>query len=88
MSLHDVDKLSDNRIEPMVNAPDGVANRMAHATLGITLKDAGSTVSSRIAMKDGKVEVFDSSDGRVARVGVRETDTQGAVDVAKPGGTI
>lgn len=88
MSLWDIDKTGSVRETPTINADDGVANRMAHATTAITLRDAGSAVSSRVTTKDGKIEVFNSSDSRIARVGVRETDTEGAVDVAKPGGAL
>lgn len=85
MSLFDVDKSSSNRAQPALNVSDSVAVRMAHGTLAITLVDTASSVKSRTALGDGKIEVYNSSDSRIARLGVRETDTDGAVDVAKPG---
>lgn len=88
MSLFDVDKQGDFRVQPALNADDNVANRMAHATAAITLRDTASSVTSRAVMKDGKLEVYNSSDSRVARIGVRETDTEGAVDTAKPGSSV
>jgi hypothetical protein len=88
MSLWDIDKANSNRALPLLNADDAVVNRMAHTTTAFTLQDIGSSVSSRVVAKDGKVEVYNSSDDRIARVGVREEDSEGAVDVAKPGGAI
>jgi len=88
MGLHDVDKSSAFRGNPSPNASDQVQGRMAHGTFGVTLVDTSSNVTARVAIVDGKVEVYNSSGDRIARVGVRETDTEGAVDVAKPGDTL
>jgi len=85
MSLFDIDKTSSDRSQPSLNVDDVHTARMAHGTLAITLADTSSSVKSRTALGDGKVEVYNSSDERIARLGVRETDTEGAVDVAKPG---
>lgn len=85
MSLHDVDKSGDSRLQPLLNADDRNGARMAHATLAITLVDTSSNVKARATLVDGKVEVYNSSSERTVRIGVREADTEGAVDVAKPG---
>lgn len=90
MSLHDVDMGTGMRTKPALNVSDGLAgaNRMAHGTLGVTLVDQSSDVVARVVLVDGKVEVYNSSGVRIGRIGVRETDTDGAVDVAKPGQTL
>lgn len=88
MSLHDVDKDGGSRSNPSLNVGDALAVRMAHATMGVTLVDEASGVSARVTFRDGKVEVYNSSDERLARVGVRESDTDGAVDVAHPGSAL
>jgi len=88
MSMWDVDKSSDTRGNPGLNVSDQVAARMAHGTFGITLVDTASSVVARVALVDGKVEVYNSAGERIARVGVRESDTDGTVDVAKPGDTL
>ena len=85
MSLHDVDKGGDSRSNPSLNVQDALAVRMSHGTMGVTLVDEASGVVARVTFRDGKVEVFNSSNERIARVGVRESDTQGTVDVAHPG---
>lgn len=88
MALHDVDKSSDMRGNPAPNVSDQVGVRMAHGTFGVTLVDTSSTVVARVVLVDGKVEVWNASNERIGRLGVREDDTDGAVDVAKPGDTL
>jgi hypothetical protein len=88
MSLWDIDKTTTNRGVSKLNAPDNVTERMAHGSFGITLQDDVSDVTARVTMRDGHVEVYRDDDTLVARVGVRPTDTDGAVDVAKPGSAL
>jgi len=60
MSLHDVDKQSDNRANPRPNADDGVVNRMAHNTSGNTNRTAGLGVKQRMVFKNGLIMTYDS----------------------------
>lgn len=87
MSLSDVDKQSTNRATPGLNVSDNLpaSSRMAHSTFGVTLIDEATGTSSRLVIVDGKFEVYNSTGSLIARGGVRPTDTEGAVDVAKPG---
>lgn len=86
MSLTDVDKNLLNRSKPALNAEDGMPAeaRMSHSTMGVTLKDENSTVVARVVFADGKVEVYRSDGTLVSRIGLRPSDSDGAVDVAKP----
>ncbi len=87
MSMTDTDKSSLNRGQPGLNVDDSLSQtvRMAHSTFGVTLIDEATGISSRLVVVDGKFEIYDSSNNLVARGGVRPADTEGAVDVAKPG---
>lgn len=85
MGLHDVDKSSDLRGNPAPNVSDQIKARMAHATFAITLVDAASDVSARVALVDGVIEVRKNDDSLLFRGGLRPSDSEGAVDMAKPG---
>lgn len=67
MSLHDLDKNTVNRSQPLPNTNDGVANRMAHNTTQTTYKSSGDTNSQRITMKNGMVLTYDS-ENRISSV--------------------
>lgn len=62
MSLHDIDKQSDDRANPTLNADDNVANRMSHNTLGNTYRTAGLGVKQRMVFKTGLILTYDQDD--------------------------
>lgn len=88
MSLHDVDKAGGNRSQPTLNTADVVQGRMAHGTFGVTLVDTSSSVQARVVIVDGNIEVYKSDNTLIFRGGVRPTDSDGAIDMAKPGGAL
>lgn len=56
MSIWDSDKTSNNRLKPTINAKDGVVNRMAHGTIGFTLKQEDSDATlGKLILKDGRL---------------------------------
>lgn len=88
MALHDVDKRSDKRIEPVPNAPDKLPAdvRMAHGTFSISLTSEGSETSAKLVFKDGKFEIYRSDGTKLASLTeARAADGEAAVDIAKPG---
>lgn len=85
MSLWDTDKNHSLRISPIINSGDVVPNRMAHGTTGFTLKQDGDGEIAKLVVKDGRFQVYKVDGTLIAQGGVRESDQDGAVDVAKPG---
>lgn len=59
MSLHDVDKTSNNRITPRVNAPDPVTERMSHNTYSNTYRSSDGAVTQRMVFKNGLILTYD-----------------------------
>lgn len=56
MSLWDKDKLTNNRLNPSPQAKDLQSSRMAHGTIGFTLKqeDTDETLG-KLILKDGRL---------------------------------
>lgn len=67
MGLHDIDKQSDTRANPKLNADDNVANRMSHNTLGNTYRTAGLEVTQRMRFMNGLLLTYDA-DNKVSSV--------------------
>lgn len=67
MALHDVDKANGDRANPLLNADDGVQNRMSHNTAGNTYRTAGLGVTPRMVFKNGLILTYDAQD-RVSSV--------------------
>lgn len=68
MSLHDVDKERDRRIEPRPNQNDQQNQRMAHNTTQTTYKKESPTVTKqRLVHKNALILTYDS-EGRVSSV--------------------
>jgi hypothetical protein len=85
--LHDVSKNDENRIlniEP--NAEDALQPklRMAHDTTQITYIDESDSSGRGVSLKNGKLEVVDSNDNTVARLGFDDTDADSKAKIAKP----
>lgn len=56
MSMWDRDKTSDKRLNPMPQAKDENQARMAHGTIGFTLKQEDSdTTLGKLVIKDGRL---------------------------------
>ena len=56
MAIHDVDKKNNNRVMPMPNVKDVNSNRLAHGTIGFTLKGEDSDASlGKLIIKDGRL---------------------------------
>ncbi len=87
MSLWDRDKRGRRRLSPVTENQDRIApeDRMSHGTQVFTLRDEGDSTSVTLRIKDGKLEVTNSSGSVISRLGYRSSDQDGAVDVAKPG---
>lgn len=86
MGLHDVGKNSDSRGMAMPNAGDVSPSRMAHGTFGVTLAEGSASASAgKMVFRDGKIEIYRNDGTLVGRFGVRPADSDGAVDVARPG---
>lgn len=60
MAMHDVDKQSDDRANPVLNVEDKVAVRMAHNTAGNTYRTTGLDVKQRMIFKNGLIITYDS----------------------------
>lgn len=67
MSLVDADKQNDDRMNPVLNADDNVANRMSHNTSGNTYRTTGLGVTQRMIFKNGLILTYDSQN-RVSSV--------------------
>lgn len=61
MSIVDIDKVSTNRSTPDLNTNDSSIVRRAHNTNGNTYRRAGSTVTQRMAFKNGLILTYDSA---------------------------
>lgn len=86
MSLIDADKNSDNRATPILNADDGVANRMAHKTVGTTYKTAGNADTNRLIFDKSSVKGFDQSNRNNIFIGYNPAiSTRPIVRIAKDG---
>lgn len=86
--LHDIDKNGDNRLSPMPNTVDQQLQRMAHGTTEISLKIEGSEIAAKLTIKDGKLKIYKNDGSLLVQGGVRESDADGAFDMAKPGGAL
>ena len=67
MSLHDVSKSNDFRLEPSPNANDAQKNRMAHNTIGTTYRKDTDSNFQRVIFKNGMILYYDDED-RIIRV--------------------
>lgn len=85
MALHDVGKGGKSRLNPAPNTVDVQAQRMAHGTTGFTLKLEGSNDVAKLVIKDGKLQIIRTDGTLMTQGGVRESDAEGAWDVAKTG---
>lgn len=86
MSLTDIDKSSNTRNNPSLNTGDQVGIRMSHGTsTAITLVDEQTSVTARVKLVDGHIEVYKNDGSLLFRGGLRPSDSDGAVDMAKPG---
>jgi len=74
MSMHDVDKSGQNRLNPTPNSSDFLAPevRMAHGTTGFTLIDEATGDVAKLTIKDGVLLLIkdgttfiDASDGNI-----------------------
>lgn len=91
MALHDVSKNDTNRIKsPRANFTDVQPNnlRMAHGTTQFTYSEDGEQHQIGIRMRNGRMEVVNNLDQVIANLGFRDTDGDGAIDVAKPGDSL
>lgn len=62
MALYDIDKTSDTRLTPALNADDNVMDRLAHNTTQTTYRTAGSDTTPRMAFKNGLILTYDADD--------------------------
>lgn len=87
MSLWDVDKSGQNRRNPTINSSDFLPPnvRMAHGTTGFTLVDEATGEVAKMVIKDGKIQVYRNDGNLMGQFGVRDSDADGALDVAKLG---
>ena len=85
MSLWDTDKDTQARITPSLNASDTNPMRLAHGTTGFTLKQDSDGSIAYLTIKDGRFQIVKADGSLIAQGGVRESDQDGALDVAKPG---
>lgn len=85
MSLWDKDKTTYNRINPRPQARDLNESRLAHGTTGFTLKQDGDSATAYLTIKDGRFQIVKADGTLIVQGGVRESDQDGAFDVAKPG---
>lgn len=85
MSLHDRDKVGGMRNKPKMDARDVMPNRPAHGTIGFTLKQDVDEDIAYLSIKDGRFQVYKADGSLIVQGGVRESDADGAIDVAKPG---
>lgn len=88
--LHDVDKAGQNRLNPTPNSNDFLAPdvRMAHGTTGFTLVDEATGQTAMLTIKDGKIQVYKNDGSLIMQSGVRDSDSDGAFDLAKPGSAL
>lgn len=86
MAIWNVDKNHSMRLNPTTFSGDQVPAevRMAHGTNQITLRDEGDSISVRVVLKDGKIQLYDSNNNLIKQEGFR-SDGEGAFDIAKPG---
>lgn len=85
MALHDISKNHHQRAIPKPNVSDTVGNRMAHGTVGFTLVKETSGDVPYISVKDGRLQVYRADGSLLFQAGFRDSDGDGAVDLAKPG---
>lgn len=87
MALWNVDKNHSMRLNPVTSNLDKLPDdqRMSHGTTQITLRDEGDSLTVRVALKDGKIVVYDASGNLIKQEGFRDSDAEGAFEVAKPG---
>jgi hypothetical protein len=67
MSLHDIDKKTNNRGQSALNAEDQLLQRKAHNTMSTSYKQEGSVNPQRIAFKNSLILYYDDQN-RVIRV--------------------
>lgn len=67
MSMHDIDKSSDNRGIPRPNENDALAQRMAHNTTSTTYRKDTATNRQRVSFKNGLIITYDQ-DNKVSSV--------------------
>ena len=86
MSIHDVDKRGDTRSAPVPNVQDKVPpeSRLAHGTFSISLKEEGATDNVRMVIKDGRIQIYRTDGTLLYQGGLRDSDSEAAVDLAKP----
>lgn len=80
MSLLDVDKSSANRINPVPNSADNIADgqRMAHQTVSTTyVPTSGNPTKSRIQMANKQIISYDDNGNIVARFGQQNASRYG-----------
>lgn len=88
--LHDVSKLDTNRILNIrPNAADALPpeSRMAHDTTQITYVDDTDTEGQGVSLKNGKIEVVESSN-TIFRAGFNDTAGANKAEAARPGDTL
>lgn len=84
MSLHDVSKDHNRRALPTPNQVDQVNQRMALDTVGFTPVNETSDVPY-LSIKRGQAQVYKADGTLLFQFGFRDSDGEGAVDMAKPG---
>lgn len=66
MSLHDVDKSHERRVDPRPNAHDLIVNRLAHGTTQIrNTKDTSPTTEGKIKFSERQIIINDGSNDRI-----------------------
>lgn len=66
MGVHDVDKVSDSRNSPKLNAPDLDKNRKALGTASISPRDeTASNLAARVVTGDDKIIIYDDKNERI-----------------------
>lgn len=83
MSLHDVDKVGDHRLNSSVNTQDSLLSPKAHATDGVAYRTEQNTTTARTLVKDDQILIYDSSNLRIV-IGRLPDGTYGIV-ISKPG---
>lgn len=83
MTLVNVDKDTNDRVNPTVNAPDVQMNPMGHATSSISPRAQGTQGAGKVVTKDSKIIANDG----LNNIGLFGFDDAGnmVVKVAKPG---
>ena len=67
MSLHDLDKTHEQRLNPSPNSNDEISNRLAHNTMSTAYKTESTTSKQRLVFKNSLILTYDST-GKVSSV--------------------